>query len=163
MQDMHKLMNKDKIILRFTARMTPGSSVSHADAGRRFVLSYFMMDDSLLIFEPPVRNSGIIGGKFLERQRVYKPQSEEIYTYQVRHSDYRPSPRTVYWVPACLVLQAATAVGLHASALFRNCKHRYLDCGQMFVSCACTSQPRPCLLLAGPIRWRTPQHFWPLF
>lgn len=83
LQDMHKLMNKDKIILRFTARMTPGSSVSHADAGRRFVLSYFMMDDSLLIFEPPVRNSGIIGGKFLERQRVYKPQSEEIYTYQV--------------------------------------------------------------------------------
>jgi hypothetical protein len=78
---MHKLMNKDKIILRFTARMTPGSSVSHA--GRRFVLSYFMMDDSLLIFEPPVRNSGIIGGKFLERQRVYKPQSEEIYTYKV--------------------------------------------------------------------------------
>lgn len=83
MQDMHKLMNKDKIILRFTARMTPGSSVSHADAGRRFVLSYFMMDDSILIFEPPVRNSGISGGKFLERQRVYKPQSEEIYTYQV--------------------------------------------------------------------------------
>jgi hypothetical protein len=80
---MHKLMNKDKIILRFTARMTPGSSVSHADAGRRFVLSYLMMDDSLLIFEPPVRNSGIIGGKFLERQRVYKPQSEEIYTYKV--------------------------------------------------------------------------------
>jgi len=34
MQDMHKLMNKDKIILRFTARMTPGqSAVSHADAG----------------------------------------------------------------------------------------------------------------------------------
>ena len=34
-------------------------------------------------FEPPVRNSGIVGGKFLERQRVYKPGSEEIYTHQV--------------------------------------------------------------------------------
>lgn len=34
LQDMHKLMNKDKIILRFTAKMTPGqSAVSHADAG----------------------------------------------------------------------------------------------------------------------------------
>lgn len=33
------------------------------------------------VFEPPVRNSGIAGGKFLERQKVYKPQSEEIYTY----------------------------------------------------------------------------------
>jgi hypothetical protein len=48
------------------------------------VLSYFMMDDSMLIFEPPIRNSGIVGGKFLERQRVYKPESEEIYTHQVR-------------------------------------------------------------------------------
>lgn len=47
------------------------------------MLSYFMMDDSLLIFEPPIRNSGIVGGKFLERQRVYKPESEEIYTHQV--------------------------------------------------------------------------------
>ncbi|KIY92203.1 EF-hand domain-containing family member C2 [Monoraphidium neglectum] len=82
--DMHKLMNKDKIILRFTARMAPTAThaLSHADAGRNFVLSYFLMDDSLLIFEPPVRNSGIGGGKFLERQRVYKPGSEEIYTYQ---------------------------------------------------------------------------------
>lgn len=55
----------------------------HVYAGRRFVLSYFMMDDNLLIFEPPIRNSGIVGGKFLERQRVYKPESEEIYTHQV--------------------------------------------------------------------------------
>jgi hypothetical protein len=86
LQDMHKLMNKDKIIMRFTMRMveTPRCGLSHADAGRRFVLSYFLMDDSVLIFEPPIRNSGITGGKFLERQRVYKPDSEEIYTYQVR-------------------------------------------------------------------------------
>jgi hypothetical protein len=83
---MHKLMNKDKIIMRFTMRMANSDThhLSHADVGRRFVLSYFLMDDSLLIFEPPVRNSGITGGKFLERQRVYKPHSEEIYTYQVR-------------------------------------------------------------------------------
>jgi hypothetical protein len=48
---MHKLMNKDKIILRFTARMAPTAThaLSHADAGRNFVLSYFLMDDSLLI------------------------------------------------------------------------------------------------------------------
>jgi DUF1126 PH-like domain len=84
-QDMHKLMNKDKIILRFTARMAgAGGTVSAADAGRRFVLSYFLMDDSMLLFEPPVRNSGIVGGKFLERQRVYKPGGEETYTYQAR-------------------------------------------------------------------------------
>ncbi|MEW5310689.1 MAG: hypothetical protein WDW38_002460 [Sanguina aurantia] len=33
------------------------------------------------LFEPPARNSGIAGGKFLERQKIYKAQSEEIYTY----------------------------------------------------------------------------------
>ena len=30
--------------------------------GRRFVLSYFMADDTMSVFEPPVRNSGIVGG-----------------------------------------------------------------------------------------------------
>lgn len=43
---------------------------SPTDLARRFVLSYFMMDDSIQIFEQPVRNSGIAGGKFLERQKV---------------------------------------------------------------------------------------------
>ena len=40
-----------------------------------FVLSFFLGDDTLSIFEPPRRNSGIIGGKFLERMRVIKPGS----------------------------------------------------------------------------------------
>ncbi len=35
-----------------------------------FVLSYFMGDGSLSIFEPPQRNSGLPGGKFLERMKV---------------------------------------------------------------------------------------------
>lgn len=83
-RDMHKLMNKDKIVMRFTVRMVNTDTHKHSaiDLGRRFILSYFLMDDTIQIFEPPVRNSGIAGGKFLERQRVYKPQSEEIYTYQ---------------------------------------------------------------------------------
>lgn len=82
-RDMHKLMNKDKIILRFTVRMVETETHKHSptDLARRFVLNYFMMDDSVQIFEPPVRNNGIAGGKFLERQKVYKPESEEIYTY----------------------------------------------------------------------------------
>jgi len=83
-KDMHKLMNKDKIILRFQAKMVDSDlyKLSHSDQGRRFIISYFMMDDTIQIFEPPVRNSGIVCGKFLERQRVYKPQTEDIYTYQ---------------------------------------------------------------------------------
>jgi DUF1126 PH-like domain len=37
---------------------------------RKFVLSYFCGDDTLSIFEPPQRNTGITGGRFLERARV---------------------------------------------------------------------------------------------
>jgi hypothetical protein len=72
-RDMHKLMNKDKIILRFTSKMaeTESNKLSQSDAERVFVLSYFLMDDTLSIFEPPVRNSGIAGGKFLERSKVW--------------------------------------------------------------------------------------------
>lgn len=82
-RDMHKLMNKDKIILRFTLRIIDTETHKHnpIDLARRFVVSYFTMDDTMLIFEPPVRNNGIGGGKFLERQKIFKPQSDEIYTH----------------------------------------------------------------------------------
>lgn len=45
------------------------------DKGRRFIISYRLADDMLTIFEPQGKNSGIIGGKFLERTRVAKPGS----------------------------------------------------------------------------------------
>lgn len=45
------------------------------DSGRRFIISYRLADDMITIYEPPVRNSGIIGGKFLERTRIAKPGS----------------------------------------------------------------------------------------
>jgi hypothetical protein len=32
-------------------------------------------DDTIAIFEPPQQNSGIIGGKFLERMEVLNPDS----------------------------------------------------------------------------------------
>ncbi|KAJ8322048.1 hypothetical protein KUTeg_000519 [Tegillarca granosa] len=48
-------------------------SVRPEDNGRRFIISYRLADDMMMIYEPPVRNSGIIGGKFLERTRVAKP------------------------------------------------------------------------------------------
>merc|ERR1712226_67016 len=37
------------------------------DKSRVFVFRYFLADDTMSIFEPPQRNSGFIGGKFLER------------------------------------------------------------------------------------------------
>ena len=46
------------------------------------MLSYFMNDDTISVFEPPLRNSGMVGGKFLERGIKYKPGTEEQYTYK---------------------------------------------------------------------------------
>lgn len=45
------------------------------DAVRRFIISYRLADEMITVYEPPVRNSGVIGGKFLERTRVSKPGS----------------------------------------------------------------------------------------
>lgn len=45
------------------------------DEDRRFILSYFLSNDMISIFEKTTRNSGVIGGKFLEKSRVPKPGS----------------------------------------------------------------------------------------
>jgi len=37
------------------------------DVDRMFIISFFLADDSISIFEPAQKNSGIIEGKFLER------------------------------------------------------------------------------------------------
>ncbi|WAR18089.1 EFHC1-like protein [Mya arenaria] len=69
-KDFIKMLENDHKVLRFEATM---DSVRPEDKGRRFILSYRLADDMMTIYEPPVRNSGIIGGKFLERTRVAKP------------------------------------------------------------------------------------------
>lgn len=76
-RDFVKFMEQDRSgldsnVLRFLAKMNTTKAV---DQDRRFIVSYFMSDDTLLVFEPTVRNSGIIGGKFLERGRVKKPDN----------------------------------------------------------------------------------------
>jgi len=45
------------------------------DKGRRFVISYHLSDDMVTVYEPPIKNSGVVGGKFLEKTRVAKPGS----------------------------------------------------------------------------------------
>merc|ERR1712164_2872 len=74
-RDFIKFMEKDQSglnsnVLRFVAFMKTDNPV---DAGRKFTVSYFLSDDTISVFEPPQRNSGVIGGKFLERGRIQKP------------------------------------------------------------------------------------------
>jgi len=40
------------------------------DRGREFVINYFLFDNTAQIHEPPIRNSGVIGGTFLNRMVV---------------------------------------------------------------------------------------------
>jgi EF-hand domain-containing protein 1 len=66
--DFFKSMDNDKKILRFTARF---NTRVPEDLDRRFIISFYLADDTIGIYEPAQKNSGIIEGKFLHR-RVYK-------------------------------------------------------------------------------------------
>ncbi|KAK3586545.1 hypothetical protein CHS0354_022677 [Potamilus streckersoni] len=86
-RDFIKFMEKDRRgldsnVLRFLARMDTTRPI---DMERRFIISYFLSDDTIVVFEPPVRNSGIIGGKFLERGRIKKPNQ---IPYGTKMSEY---------------------------------------------------------------------------
>ncbi|RHY96984.1 hypothetical protein DYB37_006716 [Aphanomyces astaci] len=54
----------NKIILRFCAHM---DTTKPEDVLRRFIVSFMICDLSIMVMEPPQRNSGIGGGKFMER------------------------------------------------------------------------------------------------
>ncbi|XP_003404484.1 EF-hand domain-containing protein 1 isoform X1 [Loxodonta africana] len=71
-KDVIKMLVNDNKVLRYLAAL---ESPIPEDKDRRFIFSYFLATDMISIFEPPVRNSGIIGGKYLGRTRVVKPNS----------------------------------------------------------------------------------------
>lgn len=66
--DFFKYVDNDKKILRYTARF---NTKVPEDFDRRFIISFYLADDTISIFEPAQKNSGIIEGPFLER-RKYK-------------------------------------------------------------------------------------------
>ena len=67
--------------LRMTARLV---SDTPDDEGRGVVITYFLHDDTLLVYEPPIRNSGLVGGKFLEKAK-FEHESGSRY---IRPSDF---------------------------------------------------------------------------
>ncbi|XP_026711806.1 EF-hand domain-containing family member C2 isoform X1 [Athene cunicularia] len=77
-KDFKKFMEKDRIgmesnILRFLAKLVTESPI---DKDRKFIISYFLSDDTISVFEHTQQNTGILGGKFLERGRIKKPGQE---------------------------------------------------------------------------------------
>lgn len=65
-KDFFKYVDNDGKILRWTAKFnTPVPE----DVDRRFIISYYLADDTISIFESKQKNSGFTEGKFLERKK----------------------------------------------------------------------------------------------
>jgi hypothetical protein len=64
--DFFKYVDNDKKVLRYTARF---NTKNPEDYDRRFIISFYLSDDSISIFEPAKKNSGIIEGPFLKKNK----------------------------------------------------------------------------------------------
>ncbi|KAI9343610.1 hypothetical protein BDR26DRAFT_858407 [Obelidium mucronatum] len=66
----------DGLFLRYLAVL---KTTKQVDCDRKFVISLYLADDSISVFEPHQRNSGIMGGKFLEKGKIKKPDGVSFY------------------------------------------------------------------------------------
>lgn len=69
-KDFKKMAQFDRMLLRFSAKTI---SSRKEQQQRRYIITYFLTDDTLSIYEPELRNSGVVNGKFLERGRYKAP------------------------------------------------------------------------------------------
>jgi len=76
-----KYFENDKKILRFVAQL---DTRAPEDRERLFIVSYYLADDTISVYEPPARNSGIMGGKWMERSRVKNPSSMDGELYKAK-------------------------------------------------------------------------------
>ncbi|EDV26223.1 EF-hand domain-containing family member C2 [Trichoplax sp. H2] len=108
-RDFIKFVEKDRKgletnILRFYAKMDTAKPI---DVDRRFIVSYFLSDDTIKVFEPPQRNSGIIGGKFFERGRVADPsRSTEGNTTYYSANDLFIGARVIFYRHQFILIDA---------------------------------------------------------
>lgn len=72
-----KMYQREKV-LRFKASL---NSSKPTDEGREFIICYFMNDNTLQVQEPPKKNTGVMGGKFLQRKKYKHPTEDRHYSY----------------------------------------------------------------------------------
>jgi hypothetical protein len=75
--DMKKMFKQDMHILRFNARLV---STEPDDESRTFIVSFYCGDDTIQVYEVCDKNSGRIGGRFMERKRQTNPVSGTYYS-----------------------------------------------------------------------------------
>jgi Ca2+-binding EF-hand superfamily protein len=69
LEDFARFMRAKGKVLRFLAKL---SDANGQDKDREFVINYFLATDQVSVYEPPIRNSGIVGGLFLGKGRYKK-------------------------------------------------------------------------------------------
>ena len=67
-----KMLENNLKVLRYSAKM---NSRYAKEESRYFILTYYLSDDMISIYEKTARNSGFIGGKFLKKTLIPKPGS----------------------------------------------------------------------------------------
>lgn len=75
-QDMKKMFKQDMHILRFEASLI---STEPDDESRIFIISFYCGDDTVQVYELCDKNSGRIGGAFMERQKQTNPVNGKYY------------------------------------------------------------------------------------
>jgi hypothetical protein len=71
-KDVVKFTEKDKQLIRFAAKFCDPAP---QDVGRDFVVVYYLQDDTVSVFEQIKRNSGFVGGKFIQRAKIRNPDN----------------------------------------------------------------------------------------
>lgn len=97
-KDFNKFMKNDRKVLRFSARL---ARACPEDRHRSFIIQLYLADDTLAIYEPAIRNSGIVGGQFLVRNKYRKADGE---TYGVQ--DFIPGQEITIYKRRFLVVDA---------------------------------------------------------
>ena len=69
-------------VLRFTGTFvdTLNRKIDEIDATRTFVVSFYLEDNTVAVYEPPVPNSGLPGGPFYKRNALKKVNSLSYYS-----------------------------------------------------------------------------------
>uniref|UniRef100_A0A9I3CJN5 DM10 domain-containing protein n=1 Tax=Anopheles culicifacies TaxID=139723 RepID=A0A9I3CJN5_9DIPT len=68
-----KFVAYDRCSLRFGARMI---SNIRENNDRFFVINFYLSDDTISVYEIPIRNSGFLGGEFIKRRKLFLPAQD---------------------------------------------------------------------------------------
>ena len=74
--DMKKMFKQDMHILRFESKLI---STEPDDENRSYIISFYCGDDTIQVYEVCDKNSGRVGGKFMERKKHKNPVNNSYY------------------------------------------------------------------------------------